>query len=123
MICLTSEKKEEENKSRDIAQIDVEGAQSEAINWYNVVGNNSANLVTIPMSALIDLSEEKEEECNYTDIDGTVDGTDNVMIASEHVCVDDIISEGNREIKDNNDDYKDDDGGEGGVLLVTTMPI
>ena len=79
--------------------------------------------MTIPMSALIDLSEEKEEENNYTEIDGTVDGTDNVMIASEHVCVDDRKNEGNREIKDNNDDYNDDDGGEGGMLLVTTMPI
>jgi len=32
-------------------------------------------------------------------------------------------SEGDGEIKDNNDDYNNDDGGEGGVLLVTTMPI
>ena len=36
--------------------------------WGSVVGNNNANLVTIPMSALIDLSGEKEEENNYTDI-------------------------------------------------------
>ena len=55
----------------------------------SVVGNNNANLVTIQKSALIDLSGEKEEENNYTDIDETINGTDNVMIASEHVCVDD----------------------------------
>ena len=99
-----SGRKEEENKSGGMPQIDVKGALYEAINWYSVVGNNNANLVTIPMSALIDLSEEKKEENNYTDIDGTVDGTDIVMIASEHVCVDDRKSEGNREIKYNNDD-------------------
>ena len=58
-----------------------------------------------------------------TDIDGTVDGTDNRMIAAEHVRVDDRKSEGNSEINDDNDDYNNDDGGEGGVLLVTTMPI
>jgi len=75
------------------------------------------------MSALIDLSGEMEEVKNYTDIDGTIDCTDNVMIASEHVCVDDSKSEGNGEIKDNNDDYNNDDGGEGKVLLVTTIPI
>ena len=59
LIDMSGEK-EEENKSRDIAQIDVEGALSEAINRYSVISNNNANLVTIPMSALIDLSKEKE---------------------------------------------------------------
>ena len=36
MITLIdlSEENEEENKSRDIAQIDVKGTLSEAINWY-----------------------------------------------------------------------------------------
>ena len=76
------------------------------------------------MSALVDLSGEKEEENNYTDIDGTVDGTDNVMIASEHVCVDDRKSEGNREIKEKMmTTTMMMMGGEGEVLLVTTMPI
>ena len=110
LIDLSGEK-EEDNKSRDIAQIDIKGTLSEAINRYSVVGKNNANLVTIPMSALIDLSEEKEEENNYTYIDGTVDGTDNVIISLEHVCVDDRKNEGEGEIKDNDDDYNDDDGG------------
>ena len=63
------------------------------------------------------------EANNYTETDGTVDGKYNVMIALEHVCVDDRKGEGSREIKGNNDDYNYDDGREGGVLLVTTMPI
>ena len=92
----------------------------------SVVGNNNANLGTISMSALIDPSGEKEEENNYTDIDGTVNGTVkfNVMIALEHVCVDDRKIGGTGEIKHNNDDYNnDDDGRKGRMLLMLTMPI
>jgi hypothetical protein len=47
----------------------------------------------------------------YTDIDGAIDGTDNIMIAGEHVYVDENKSGSNEEIKDNNDDYNNDDGG------------
>ena len=62
-------------------------------------------------------------EYDYTDIDGTGDGTSNVMIASEHVCDDGRKREHNQEIRVNNDNYNDDDGGEGGVFLATTIPI
>ena len=61
LICLTSEKKEEDNKSEDIAQNDVKSTLSQAINQYSVVGNNNANLVKIPMSALIDLSGKRKK--------------------------------------------------------------
>ena len=72
------------------------------------------------MSISIDLSGEKEEENNYMDIDGVVDGSDNIMIAAEHVCVDYRNSEGSGEIKDNNYDYNDDgddDDGGGGSFV------
>ena len=62
-------------------------------------------------------------EYDYPDIGGTVNGTDNGMIASEHVCDDDRKRERNGEIKDYNDNYNEDDGGEGGVLLTTIPPI
>ena len=58
-----------------------------------------------------DIDSIYNKDYDYTDIDGAVDGTDNIMIAGEHVCVNDRKSEGNEEIKDNNDDYNDDDGG------------
>ena len=60
-----------------------------------------------------DIDSLYSHEYDYMDIDGTINGTDNVMIASEHVCVDDRKSEGNGEIKYNNDDYNNDDGGRG----------
>ncbi len=51
----------------------------------------------------------------YADIDGTVNGTDNGIIASEHVCDDGRKHEhnSNREIRDNNANYNKDDGGRG----------
>ena len=51
-----------------------------------------------------DIDSLYNQDYDYTDLDGTVDGTDNVIISTEHVCVDD------RKVK-------------GGVLLVTTIPI
>jgi hypothetical protein len=50
-------------------------------------------------------------EYDYADIYGTVNGTDNGMIASEHVCDDDRKCESKREIKENNANYNEDDGG------------
>ena len=70
-----------------------------------------------------DIDSLYNKDYDYTDIDGTVDDTDNRMIAVEHFCVDDRKIEGSGEIKDNNDDCNDDNGGEGEVLLVTSMPI
>jgi len=61
-----------------------------------------------------DIDNINNHEYDYTDIDGAVDGTDNIMIAGNNVCVDDSKSESNEEIKDNDDDYNDDDGGGGG---------
>ena len=52
-----------------------------------------------------DVDSLYNQEYDYTDIDGTVDGTNNGMTASEHVCDDDRKRESNREIKDNNDNY------------------
>ena len=64
------------------------------------------------------------QDYDYTDIDGTVDGTDNVMIALEHVCDDDRKRDHSIEIRENNDNYNNDGGGgEGEVLLATTMLI
>ena len=51
------------------------------------------------------------------------------MIAAEHVCVDDRKSEGNGEIKYNNDDYNNNDGGRGGSVVgnsnanLVTIPM
>jgi len=70
-----------------------------------------------------DIDSVYNQDYDYVDIDGTVNGTVNGMIALEHVCDDDRKRESNREIKDNNDNYNEDDGGEGGVLMATTMPI
>ena len=64
-----------------------------------------------------DIDSLYNHEYDYADIDGAVDGTDNIMIAGEHVCVDDSKSESNEEIKDNDDDYNDDDGGGGGGVV------
>ncbi len=51
-----------------------------------------------------DIDSLYNHEYDYTDIDGTVDGTDNGMIALEHVCDDDRKHEhnSNRDIRDNN---------------------
>jgi len=63
-------------------------------------------------------------EYDYADIDDTVNGTDNGMIALEHVCDDDRKHENNREIKDNNANYKEDDGGgEGSVVNNNTANL
>ena len=70
-----------------------------------------------------DIDSLYDHEYDYADINGTVDGTDNVMIASEHVCDDDRKREHNIEIRDNNDNYNNDGGGKGGVLLATKMSI
>jgi hypothetical protein len=64
-----------------------------------------------------DIDSLYNHEYDYTDIDGTVDGTDNGMIASEYVCDDDRKRESNREIKDYNDNYNEDDGGGGGSVV------
>ncbi len=53
----------------------------------------------------------------YADIDGTVNGTDNGTIASEHECDDDRKREHNREIRDNNANYNEDDGGGRGSVV------
>jgi hypothetical protein len=58
-----------------------------------------------------DIDSLYNHEYDYADIDGTADGTDNGMIASEHDCDDDRKRESNREIKDYNDNYNKDDGG------------
>jgi len=68
-----------------------------------------------------DIDSLYNQDYDYTDLDGTVDGTDNVMIALENVCVDDRKSEGNREIKNNNDDYNNDDGCENIQMLFTVQ--
>jgi len=72
-----------------------------------------------------DIDSLYNQDYGYADIDGTVNGTDNGMIASEHVCDDDRKHEhnSNREIRDSNANYNEDDGGEEVVLLATTMPI
>ena len=70
-----------------------------------------------------DIDSLYNHEYDYTDIDGTVDGTDNGMIALEYVCDDDRKRESNGEIKDYNDNYNKDDGGEEGVLLTTILLI
>ena len=59
-----------------------------------------------------DIDSLYNQDYNYTDIDGAIDGNDNRMIAAEHVCVDDRKCESNGELKDNDDDYNNDDGGE-----------
>ena len=70
-----------------------------------------------------DIDSLYNNEYDYENIDGTVNGTDNGMIASEHVCDNDRKRESNREINDNNDNYYNDDGGEGVVLLETSIRI
>ncbi len=40
-----------------------------------------------------DIDSLNNHEYDYADIDGAVDGTNNIMIAEEHVCVDDSKSE------------------------------
>jgi len=45
------------------------------------------------------------------------------MIALEHVCDDDRKRDHSIEIRENNDNYNNDGGGEGEVLLATTMLI
>ncbi len=54
-----------------------------------------------------DIDSLNNHEYDYADIDGTVDGTYNGMIASEHDC----------------DEDRKRDRGEGEVLLATTMLI
>ena len=74
-----------------------------------------------------DIDSLHNQDYGYADIDGTVNGTDNGMIASEHVCDDDRNRNHehniNREIRDNNANYNEDDGVERVVLLATTMLI
>ena len=64
-----------------------------------------------------DIDSLYNHEYDYMNIDGTGDGTSNVMIASEHVCDDDRKREHTREIRDNNDNYNKDDGGGGGSVV------
>jgi hypothetical protein len=64
-----------------------------------------------------DIDSLYNHEYDYTDIDGTIDGTDNGMIAWEYVCDDDRKREINREIKDYNDNYNEDDGRGGGSVV------
>ncbi len=70
-----------------------------------------------------DIDSLNNHEYDYVDIDGTVDGTDNGMIASEHDCDDDKKRENNREIKDYNDNYNKDDGGRGSVVYNNTANL
>jgi hypothetical protein len=63
-----------------------------------------------------DIDSLNNHEYVYADIDGTVDGTDNGMIASGHDCDDDRKRE-NGEIKDYNDNYNEDDGEGGGSVV------
>ena len=53
------------------------------------------------MDKEFDIDSLYNQDYDYTDVDGTVDVTDNGMIASEHVFVDYRKSEGNGEIKKN----------------------
>ncbi len=52
-----------------------------------------------------------------TDIDGTIAGTDNGMMAGEYVCYDDRKNESNEEIEYYTDNYNTDDGGGGGSVV------
>ena len=61
-----------------------------------------------------DIDSLYSHEYDFADIDGTLDGTDNGMIALKHLCDDDRMGESNGESKDNNDDFNNDDGGRRG---------
>ena len=41
------------------------------------------------MDKELDINSIYNQDYIYTSIDGAIDGTDNIMIAGEHVCVDD----------------------------------
>ena len=64
-----------------------------------------------------DIDSLYNKDYDYTDIDETIDGTDNVMIALEHVCDDDRKCDHNIEIRENNDNYNNDGGGGGGSII------
>ena len=64
-----------------------------------------------------DIDGLHNHDYDNTDIDGTIDGTDNGMMAWEYDCDDVRKHESNGEIKDYNDNYNTDDGMGGGSVV------
>jgi hypothetical protein len=101
--------------------VDTNKGEKEGVDINNEEGKEEDNE--------FDIDSLYNHEYDYMNIDGTGDGTSNVMIASEHGCDYDRKREHNKEIRDNNDNYNDDDGGGGGSVVgnnnanLVTIPM
>ena len=88
---------------------DEKGEQKEGVDINDEGGKGMGNE--------FDIDGLHNHDYDNTDIDGTIDGTDNGMMAWEYVCDDDRKHESNREIKYYNDNYNTDDGRGGGSVV------